>query len=240
MSRFVAGHFFYISVLIKKIFKYQFYHLILLLILLGIIVFYINNTSRLSVGNFWGISTKTWFWIALIVPVLHQIYVWLVWRLELYGNIFTGKFGIKKAFLLYSAGFSILFISRLVFIIILAISNSNTLFVNPFWAYLFAVIITPPIIYLEYSVKKYFTVERAFGIDHFDKNFNKPFVKEGIFRYIKNAMYVVGLMVLYLPGLLLLSEAALVAALFNHIYIWVHYYTTELPDIKEIYKNVNY
>jgi hypothetical protein len=35
--------------------------------------------------------------------------------------------------------------------------------------------------------------------------------------------------------LLLLSQAALLAALFNHLYIWVHYYSTELPDIRHIY-----
>ena len=50
-------------------------------------------------------------------------------------------------------------------------------------------------------------------------------------------MYVVGLAVLYLPGLLLLSEAAILVAFFNHIYIWVHYYTTEQPDMKTIYGN---
>jgi hypothetical protein len=54
-------------------------------------------------------------------------------------------------------------------------------------------------------------------------------------QILGNGMYVVGLMVLYLPGLLLLSKAAIVAALFNHVYIWVHYYCTERPDMLEIY-----
>jgi len=31
------------------------------------------------------------------------------------------------------------------------------------------------------------------------------------------------------------SQAALWLALFNHIYIWVHYYATELPDMQRIY-----
>ncbi|MGH8650439.1 MAG: hypothetical protein ACREUP_14225 [Burkholderiales bacterium] len=34
---------------------------------------------------------------------------------------------------------------------------------------------------------------------------------------------------------LAVSPAALGAALFNHLYIWVHYYSTELPDMKRIY-----
>jgi hypothetical protein len=48
-------------------------------------------------------------------------------------------------------------------------------------------------------------------------------------------MYIYGIMILYIPALLLFSKAALVVALFNHIYIWVHYYTTEIPDMKKIY-----
>ena len=106
---------------------------------------------------------------------------------------------------------------------------------NPVLAYLMAAIITPFVIYLFYSVKKYFSFERAFGIDHFDKNYNEPYVKRGIFRYTSNGMYIYGLMVLYLPGLLLLSKAALMVASFNHIYIWVHYYCTERPDMNFIY-----
>ncbi len=45
----------------------------------------------------------------------------------------------------------------------------------------------------------------------------------------------IGLMILYLPGLLLLSQAALLLAAFNHLYIWVHYYCTEKPDMKVIF-----
>ena len=61
-------------------------------------------------------------------------------------------------------------------------------------------------------------MDRAFGIDHFDKTYNVPYVKAGIFRYTDNGMYIFGLMILYLPGLLLFSKAALVVAIFNHLY----------------------
>ena len=84
-------------------------------------------------------------------------------------------------------------------------------------------------------MKKYFTLERAYGIDHFDKNYNEPYVKGGIFKYTNNGMYIFGLMALYLPGLILLSNTALIVALFQHTYIWVHYYFTERPDMKKIY-----
>ena len=48
-------------------------------------------------------------------------------------------------------------------------------------------------------------------------------------------MYVFGLLILWLPGLLMASKAALLAALFGHVYIWVHYFTVELHDMKYIY-----
>ena len=80
-------------------------------------------------------------------------------------------------------------------------------------------------------------MDRAFGIDHFQPGTigNESFVKRGIFKYTSNGMYVYGFLILWIPGILFQSEAALIVALFNHIYIWVHYYYTELPDIKIIY-----
>ena len=137
----------------------------------------------------------------------------------------------------YAIGFSLLFGSRLIAIIILAYSNKGTLHINPIFSYVLDLLITPLVIYLFYSVKKYFTIERAYGIDHFDKHYSVPYVKQGIFKYTDNGMYVFGLMILYLPGLLLLSEAAILAAAFNHVYIWVHYYFTERPDMLKIYGN---
>ena len=59
-----------------------------------------------------------------------------------------------------------------------------------------------------------------------------PFDKQ-IYHYI--AMYTFGFLILWVPGLIFFSKAALLAAGFNHIYIWVHYYTPELPDIRFLY-----
>ena len=222
----------------KEIFRYQIWHLLFLIIFVAAIQIFITDDVKVMSGTLWGISTKTWFWIAIAVPILHQLYVWIIWRLELHQNTFTSRYGIKKAFNLYKIGFAILFVSRLISIIILAVSNKDSLLINSYLIYLLAALITPVVIYLFYSVKEYFTIDRAFGIDHFDKNYNEPYVKGGIFRFTENGMYIYGLMILYLPGLLLFSEAALLAALFNHIYIWVHYYCTERPDMKVIYGKV--
>jgi len=221
----------------RKIFEYQIWHLILLIAIIFSINLYVDSSSEILSGTFWGINTKAWFWLAIAIPVIHQIYVWLIWRLELYQRIFTKRYGLKRSFNIYAVGFSLLFVSRLIAIIILAYCNKDTLHINPIFTYVLALIITLLVIYLFYSVKKYFTIERTYGIDHFDKYYSKPYVKQGIFKYTDNEMYIFGLMILYLPGLLLLSEAAILAALFNHVYIWVHYYFTERPDMLEIYGN---
>ena len=91
-------------------------------------------------------------------------------------------------------------------------------------------------IYTLYSIHRYFGFKRALGIDHFDESYrNKPMETRGIFRYTSNAMYSFGILFLWLPGLLLASEAALLMALFNHIYVWVHFYTLEKPDMQIMY-----
>jgi hypothetical protein len=162
--------------------------------------------------------------------------VWFVWRSELYYVRISRTFGQQAGFRYYAVGFAILFVSRLLTIIALALANRNSLNLDPALAKVFALGLLLPAIYLFYSVVRYFGVERAFGIDHFDGRYRSaPFVKEGIFRFTDNGMYVFGFLAFWLPGLLWLSQAALLAALFNHLYIWVHYYCTELPDIRKIY-----
>ena len=99
-----------------------------------------------------------------------------------------------------------------------------------------ATVLLALVVYLFYSVARYFTFKRAMGIDHFDPSYRtKPLVRGGIFRFARNGMYTFGLLAVWLPGLYTASRAALLAAAFSHAYIWVHYYCTELPDMKRIY-----
>lgn len=219
----------------RNIFRHQLWHFLSLGFLLGLLSILATQIPNFISGSLWGVKSIIWFWIAVAVPVVHQLYVWWVWRLELYYHSFTMVLGKKLGFGLYAVGFSILFVGRLVAIIFLAISTKGSL-VSPFYsAYIIAGLITPLVVYLFYSVFRYFTIRRAYGIDHFDKRYRKEFVKGGIFQHTNNAMYVYGLLILYLPGLILLSKTALLVAVFNHIYIWVHYYTVELPDIAIMY-----
>ena len=218
-----------------KIFKNQLWHLLSLLGLIVGICLLLSFDSGMLNGTFGQIPANIWFGLALAAPVIHQVYVWIIWRLELYQRTFSRRFGLKKAFRLYSAGFSVLFAGRMITIIPLAMSTQNTWEVSPWFAYGAALIIFPAVVYLFVSVKRYFSFERAYGIDHFDPGYKKSFEKKGLFKYTNNAMYWVGMLALYLPGLILLSRAALIAALFNHAYIWVHYFCTERPDMTEIY-----
>ncbi len=220
-------------------FDRQLQHLALLAALIAALMAVITLIPGDSVmaGELWGISTPIWFAIAIATPILHQVYVWLIWRLELHHGWVSQTFG-ERGFGIYAAGFTVLFVARLISIILLAWSNRGTLGLNPNLAYVLALVLLVPAIYTFYSVKKYFGLKRAYGIDHFDSAYrDMPFVSEGMFRYSSNAMYFFGLLILWTPGLLFLSQAAILAALFNHIYIWVHYYCTELSDINRIYGN---
>jgi len=206
----------------------------LFLILLLVCVYFLATGDVLS-GQLWGISTRTWLWIAVATPVLHQVVVALLWRAELYHHKMTEWFG-DRAFSVFKVIFTILFIGRPITLILLGISNMNTLVMNPILAYTLAFLLFIPFAYTMYSVFHYFSLDRAFGIDHFDRSYRKkPFVKQGMFRYTDNAMYKFGFIILWVIALVFLSKAALLVAAFSHIYIWVHFYFTELPDIKHIY-----
>ena len=218
-----------------KILEKQGYHLFfLVLLLLGL-----SAAARGDVldGSLWSLSTRTWLWLSILVPVIHQMYVVICWRAELYYNLLSKTFG-ERAFSIWSVGFMILFIARPVTVLGLAAANRGTLSVPLWLSGLLSLLIFALGVYLFYSVIKYFGMERALGIDHFEPDVyrDKPFVKQGIFKWSSNSMYLFGILLLWIPGLLFLSKAALLAALFNHLYIWVHYYFTEAPDMRFIYQ----
>ena len=217
--------------------KYQGIHLILLLLLLAGMYFFILYAPEVVSGELWDIPTVYWLLLAVLVPILHQVYVVLCWRLELHHKKLTQWFG-DSAFTLYKRWFTILILARPLTLVFLAISNSKTLALNPGLSMILATVLLIPAIYLFYSVKRYFGFDRAFGIDHFEPDTykNVPLVKKGIFRYTDNGMYTFGFLVLYVPALIWLSKAALLIAIFQHLYIWVHHYCTEKPDMHIIYK----
>jgi hypothetical protein len=217
-----------------KILEKQSCHLVFLVVLLlGVSA---AARGEALVGSLWGIPTRTWLWLSILLPVIHQIYVVICWRAELYYQTLSKTFG-DQAFFLWGAGFLVLFLARSVVIIGLAFANQGT---QPFpvWlAWTLSAVFLALVIYLVYSVLRFFGIKRALGQDHFQPQMyqNLPMVQSGIFKWSSNPMYLFGFLALWIPGLLLFSRAALLAALFNHLYIWVHFYFTELPDIRYIY-----
>jgi len=220
-----------------KIFEKQIYHLVsLTLLLLGIGL--MSRMEGFQLGQFLRLETTTWFVCALVIPILHQVYVLIVWRLELHYQWITRSLG-EKGFGLYAVGFMLLFLSRFLILVGLAISNQNTLLANPWIPRSFALILLPPLIYVLHSTLRYFGLKRALGVDHFDPSYRgESLAQRGIFKYLRNPMYSLGLLSLWIPGLIWVSKAALLAALFGHLYIWVHYFFTEVPDMKRIYGEI--
>ena len=220
----------------RLLFEKQGYNYLLLFILL-IIVFFLTKWQGVYDGGLWGLSTVFWFWSSIAIAIIHQLYVWFVWRMQLHLQLISRWFG-KNAFFIYSIFFIILLIARVLFVFILGYANRNTWSINAILGYVLTVIILVPAIYTFYSVKKYFTLKRALGIDHFDSKYRElGMVRGGIYKYTSNAMYIYGAMVIFIPALVFRSKAALLSAFFNYAYLWVHYYTLELPDMKRIYFN---
>jgi len=218
-----------------KILEKQGYHLAAILLLCAGMWF--AAKGEVLEGSWLGLSTGVWLFLAVIFPVVHQIYVVICWRGELYYGWLSGKFG-AKAFTIWAVGFMILFLARPITIFALAIANRGTLAI-PLWINIpLITIILAVVIFMAYSFVKYFSPERALGIDHFqpDRYRDIPFVREGIFKWSSNAMYKYAFLALWAIGLLFSSRAALLAALFNHLYIWAHYYFTEFPDMQYIYR----
>ena len=218
----------------QLIFEKQWLHsLFLVALLVGVAL--VSRLDRVQTGQLWGVSTPVWLWLAVTLPIVHQVFVWFCWRTQLHGSWLTGVLG-DLGFPVYAAGFSVLGIARVVVVFILALANRDTLAVNLTALRILAIAAAIPTVYLFYSVKRYFGFKRALGIDHFDPSYRSvPFVRKGIFRFTRNGMYTYGFLLLWIPALWYASPAALCVALFNHLYIWVHYYATELPDMKCIY-----
>jgi len=218
----------------KTLFERQLLHLTAG-VLLVYAVYQLRNLPEFGLGGFLGISTSSWVTLTIAVAIIHQVYVWFCWRTELEWKLLSQIMG-RLAFVLYAAGFTVLIVLRPILIFILGWSNRGSLPIDPILGYAVSAILVIPALYLMYSVKTYFGFRRAFGLDHFDPSVRDlPLVRHGIFRWSPNAMYVFGFMVLWVPAFLFQSLAALVVAAFSHIYIWVHFYVTERPDMRRIY-----
>ena len=128
-------------------------HLLLLVALVGGITGLADYVDAWE-GQYRGLSTPTWFGLALGSAVVHQGWVWLCWRVKLHTGWLTRTFG-PAGFRLYATGFALLAATRIFLLVAVAASTDRL--------------------------------------------------------------------------------SVLLAALFHHAYIWVHYVCTELPDMRRVY-----
>jgi hypothetical protein len=182
--------------------------------------------------NYLGKPFPTTFWIAIAFPVVHQIFVWLAWRLE-FQNMATSK---SLGFQGYLTCFFFLLGGRFVSLLVIAWMDRGSLNIQ----LLPKVIVTIPLaclgIYAMYSVKRYFGMVRAAGADHFDPRCrDMPLVQQGIFRFTSNGMYLYAFLLFWAIAVGFNSAAALTIAAFSHAYIWVHFFATEKPDMDFLY-----
>lgn len=180
-------------------------------------------------------NSMTWAKIAIGVAIVHQIMVAIVFRLQLHKNWMTNRFG-ERDMQVWAGLFLPFLIARPITILITGLSDTTPITGIRSAEIIIGVVLILGAVAGMHSVLKYFTIPRALGGDHFRDSYAKmPLVKEGIFKYTNNGMY--GVVFFGLTGLALVlgSWNALIAALFQQAYIWVHMYCTEGPDMRRIY-----
>jgi len=172
------------------------------------------------------------FWSAIAFPIVHQIFVWLAWRLELESSATSKTIGFQG----YLVGFFLLFGGRFISLLALAWMDRGSLQLPIVPQATATILLTLLGIYAMYSVMRYFGMVRATGADHFDPRYrDMPLVREGIFQFTRNGMYVYAFLLFWAIAVGFNSTAALTVVAFSHAYIWVHFYATEKPDMDFLY-----
>ena len=210
-------------------FKHQIWHIggTIILFYVGAQFVDLNN----NINTFVGLNALSWFMIAMSVPLIHQIYVWICWRSELCWKLISNTIGFKG----YIIIFFILIISRLS-AIVLCFVDYGSLYKPNLFTWVLSIILFIPGIYTMYSVKKYFGFLRAAGADHFDPKYrDMSFERRGIFKWSPNAMYVFAIGIPFAFAVATGSQSMFIVAIYTYISIWLHYYCTEKEDFKVIY-----
>ncbi len=174
------------------------------------------------------------FWTAISFPIVHQVFVWMAWRLELLSSTTSKAIGFGG----YVAWFFLLFGGRFISLFVLAWMDRGSLHLQALPRIILTGILAGFGVYAMYSVMRFFGMARAAGADHFDPQYrNMPFIREGIFRFTSNGMYLYAFLLFWAIAVGFNSSAALTVAAFSHAYIWVHFYATEKPDMEYLYSS---
>jgi hypothetical protein len=156
----------------------------------------------------------------------------MAWRLELLSSATSKAIGFGG----YVVCFFLLFGGRFISLFALAWMDHGSLHLQVLPRIILTGILSGLGVYAMYSVMRFFGMARAAGADHFDQRYrNMPFVREGIFRFTSNGMYLYAFLLFWAIAVGFSSSAALSVAAFSHAYIWVHFYVTEKPDMDYLY-----
>ncbi len=186
-------------------------------------------------GGLLGVSTLCWAYLAMAIALFHQSMVAVVFRLQLHLNIMVRLFG-GRALKIWGIMFLPFLAARPLSVLVAGWADMGSLSGDRNLQLIVGVLLLLPAIWGMHSALKYFTINRALGGHHFyDEYANMPMVTEGAFKYSSNAMYTFVFLGFWGIALLTGSWNAIVLALFNHAYIWVHMYCTEKPDMDVIY-----
>ena len=189
----------------------------------------------LQEGAWMGFSARQWLHAMLAVAVLHQLVVALVFRGQLVFSAMTRIFG-RYDLTAWGILFMPFLLLRVITLAGLGLATQHSLELHQGIALPAGILLLVPALYTIWSVFRYFGLARALGGDHFRQKYREmPLVKKGAFRYSSNAMYAFAFLLLWAIALFTRSQAALAGALFQHAYIWVHWYCTEKPDMEKIF-----
>ena len=217
----------------KEIFRGQIQHAMLAVLLTVGACAWLRDEG----SGFLGISAVTWAYITIGVALAHQIIVAIVFRLQLHLNLMVRLFG-EKALKIWGILFLPLLAARPILVLATGLASIGTLGGDRTVQLAVGTLLLIAPVWGMHSVINHFTISRALGGDHFyDKYADMPLVNKGIFKYFENGMYSFVFLGFWAIALLTGSWNALVLALFQHAYIWVHMYCTEDPDMRIIYRD---
>ena len=107
------------------VFEKQGQHLLMIALLLAGVAWATRIPGVLE-GSHRGIPTSKWFWWSIAVPIVHQTWVWLCWRLELHHKTLSNSLG-DWGFRIYAIGFATASFFRFYTIVGLGLANRGTL-----------------------------------------------------------------------------------------------------------------
>ena len=166
--------------------------------------------------QFIGNPSPVLFWIAIAFPIMHQIFVWIIWRLQLQPLSATAAL----TFPVYLVIFFVLFAGRFVSFLTLAWVDRGSLQLPIILQVILTVFFTVPGVYAMYSVWRYFGFARAAGADHFDPRYrDMPLVRQGIFRFTNNGMYLYAFLLFWAVAFAFNSLAATIVAVYSHAHL---------------------